>query len=137
MTFIGLFNVLTVVSVVAFYAVGGSFKVPRRHRKDAWKWLAVLSGLQLADVVTTLVAFGIFDPSVEANHLASAIGVPGMVIIKLVLVPAFLTGVVMTVSPTSAVEGLRGACFVSSLAVVSNMTGLTEVARYLLIGFRF
>lgn len=137
MTFIGLFNLLIVVAYVAFHAAGGSLMPRRQRRRDAWRWLAVVWGLQAADVVTTMVAFGIFDPSIEANHLAAALGPGTMAIIKLILVPAVLAAFVSIVHPNEAVAGLRLGCFISVLAVVSNTTSLMEIARYLLLGYRF
>jgi hypothetical protein len=135
-TFIGLFNIVIVVSIVAFHAAGGTFKSSRRV-VGPWKWLAVLWGLQAADVATTLVAFGIFDPSIEANHVAVAIGVLGMAVIKLILLPAIISGLILIYPPRKIVPGIRIACFISALVVVSNTTGLMEVARYLLLGYAF
>jgi len=136
MTFIGLFNVLIVAAIVAFHVAGGTFKSSRRV-VGPWKWLAVLWGLQAADVATTLVAFGIFDPSIEANHIAVAIGLPGMAIIKLILLPAVISGLILIYPPRQIVPGIRIGCFISALVVVSNTTGMMEVARYLLLGYRF
>ena len=138
MNFITLFTAVVLATYVVFTLAGGRLTPSERRwtKRDTWKWLGIAWGLQWADVATTLIWFGFFGPNAEANEVAVLLGVAAMLVIKLVLAPAFGIVSILVFGERSMAGPIRFVCFVTSLAVVSNTAGLLQMAHVILLGHR-